>query len=91
MISPYVSIQGKNHSKKLKNFFAGSQQPPAIRIPEIPEAGGQTALSSGSSDSDAGRQVRRALGTHYLNVTRLYEEVEAAAEVANLLIEIVSP
>uniref|UniRef100_A0A7N6AR35 Zinc finger matrin-type protein 3 n=1 Tax=Anabas testudineus TaxID=64144 RepID=A0A7N6AR35_ANATE len=42
--------QGKNHSKKLKNFYAGSQQPPAIRIPEIPEAAGQTALSSGSSD-----------------------------------------
>ncbi|KAK2835176.1 hypothetical protein Q5P01_015660 [Channa striata] len=49
--------QGKNHSKKLKNFYAGSQQPPAIRIPEVPEAAGQTALSSGSSDSDAGRQA----------------------------------
>ncbi|XP_038857613.1 zinc finger matrin-type protein 3-like [Salvelinus namaycush] len=26
--------QGKNHSKKLRNFYAGSQQSPAIRIPE---------------------------------------------------------
>ncbi|XP_076582507.1 uncharacterized protein zmat3 [Chaetodon auriga] len=48
--------QGKNHSKKLRNFYAGSQQPPAIRIPEVLEAAGQTALSSGSNDSDAGRQ-----------------------------------
>uniref|UniRef100_A0A8C9YX77 Zinc finger matrin-type protein 3 n=1 Tax=Sander lucioperca TaxID=283035 RepID=A0A8C9YX77_SANLU len=29
--------QGKNHSKKLRNFYAGSQQPPAIRIPEVLE------------------------------------------------------
>ncbi|XP_018612784.1 zinc finger matrin-type protein 3 isoform X1 [Scleropages formosus] len=29
--------QGKNHSKKLRNFYAGSQQPPAIRIPEVVE------------------------------------------------------
>ncbi|XP_062412479.1 zinc finger matrin-type protein 3 [Sardina pilchardus] len=29
--------QGKNHSKKLRNFYAGSQQPPPIRIPEIAE------------------------------------------------------
>uniref|UniRef100_A0A3Q3VMS3 Zinc finger matrin-type protein 3 n=1 Tax=Mola mola TaxID=94237 RepID=A0A3Q3VMS3_MOLML len=42
--------QGKNHSKKLRNFYAGSQQPPAIRIPEALEAAGQTALSSGSTD-----------------------------------------
>ncbi|XP_075901620.1 zinc finger matrin-type protein 3 isoform X2 [Nelusetta ayraudi] len=49
--------QGKNHSKKLRNFYAGSQQPPAIRIPEALEAAGQTALSSGSSDGDAGRQA----------------------------------
>ncbi|KAM9848852.1 zinc finger matrin-type protein 3 [Aulostomus maculatus] len=48
--------QGKNHSKKLRNFYAGSQQPPAIRIPEALEAAGQTAVSSGSNDSDAGRQ-----------------------------------
>uniref|UniRef100_A0A3P9CEV3 Zinc finger matrin-type protein 3 n=1 Tax=Maylandia zebra TaxID=106582 RepID=A0A3P9CEV3_9CICH len=49
--------QGKNHSKKLRNFYAGSQQPPAIRIPEAFETAGQTALSSGSSDSDAGRVI----------------------------------
>uniref|UniRef100_A0A8C2BBU5 Zinc finger matrin-type protein 3 n=1 Tax=Cyprinus carpio TaxID=7962 RepID=A0A8C2BBU5_CYPCA len=29
--------QGKNHSKKLRNFYAGSQQPPPIRIPEVVE------------------------------------------------------
>ncbi|XP_028299555.1 zinc finger matrin-type protein 3 isoform X2 [Gouania willdenowi] len=49
--------QGKNHSKKLRNFYAGSQQPPAIRIPEVLEAAGQSALSSGSSDGDTGRQA----------------------------------
>ncbi|XP_029905685.1 zinc finger matrin-type protein 3 isoform X2 [Myripristis murdjan] len=48
--------QGKNHSKKLRNFYAGSQQPPAIRIPEVAEVG-QTALSSGPKDSDTGRQA----------------------------------
>ncbi|KAG7239936.1 hypothetical protein INR49_028131 [Caranx melampygus] len=47
----------QNHSKKLRNFYAGSQQPPAIRIPEVLDVAGQTALSSGSSDSDAGRQA----------------------------------
>uniref|UniRef100_A0A672I7S7 Zinc finger matrin-type protein 3 n=1 Tax=Salarias fasciatus TaxID=181472 RepID=A0A672I7S7_SALFA len=36
--------QGKNHSKKLRNFYAGSQQPPAIRIPEVLE----TALYKGA-------------------------------------------
>lgn len=55
---PYLSFQGKNHSKKLRNFYAGSQQPPAIRIPEALEGAGQTALSSGSNDTDAARQVR---------------------------------
>ncbi|XP_066564953.1 zinc finger matrin-type protein 3 isoform X2 [Amia ocellicauda] len=29
--------QGKNHSKKLRNFYAGSQQPPPIRVPEVVE------------------------------------------------------
>ncbi|AWP10590.1 putative zinc finger matrin-type protein 3-like [Scophthalmus maximus] len=48
---------GKNHGKKLRNFYAGSQQPPATRIPEVLDAAGQTALNSGSSDSDAGRQA----------------------------------
>ncbi|XP_055364486.1 zinc finger matrin-type protein 3-like isoform X2 [Betta splendens] len=47
--------QGKNHSKKLKNFYAGSQQPPAIRMCEVPEAG-QTAPGAGGGDGDAGRQ-----------------------------------
>lgn len=56
-MSPYLSFQGKNHSKKLRNFYAGSQQPPAIRIPEALEAAGQTALISGTNDSDTGRQV----------------------------------
>uniref|UniRef100_A0A673CK98 Zinc finger, matrin-type 3 n=1 Tax=Sphaeramia orbicularis TaxID=375764 RepID=A0A673CK98_9TELE len=41
--------QGKNHSKKLRNFYAGSQQPPAIRIPEALEANGQTALYKGAT------------------------------------------
>uniref|UniRef100_A0A8C2Z9Q0 Zinc finger matrin-type protein 3 n=1 Tax=Cyclopterus lumpus TaxID=8103 RepID=A0A8C2Z9Q0_CYCLU len=41
--------QGKNHSKKLRNFYAGSQQPPAIRIPEVLEANGQTSVCSGSN------------------------------------------
>ena len=68
---PYLSFQGKNHSKKLRNFYAGSQQPPAIRIPEALEAAGQTALSSGSNDSDAGRQVSSAPA--YLNVAVLPE------------------
>ncbi|XP_019741378.1 zinc finger matrin-type protein 3 [Hippocampus comes] len=49
--------QGKNHSKKLRNFLAGSQQPPAIRIPEVLEAAGQTNLISGSSDTDTTRQT----------------------------------
>ncbi|XP_023700091.2 zinc finger matrin-type protein 3 [Paramormyrops kingsleyae] len=29
--------QGKNHSKKLRNFYAGSQQPPPLRITEAAE------------------------------------------------------
>ncbi|XP_012733413.2 zinc finger matrin-type protein 3 [Fundulus heteroclitus] len=48
--------QGKNHSKKLRNFYAGSQQPPAIRIPEALEGAGQSA-GSGASDGDGGRQA----------------------------------
>nr|XP_057929581.1 zinc finger matrin-type protein 3 [Doryrhamphus excisus] len=49
--------QGKNHSKKLRNFYAGSQQPPAIRIPEVLEVSGQTNLISGSNDGDTARQA----------------------------------
>uniref|UniRef100_A0A8D3D2W7 Zinc finger matrin-type protein 3 n=1 Tax=Scophthalmus maximus TaxID=52904 RepID=A0A8D3D2W7_SCOMX len=37
--------QGKNHGKKLRNFYAGSQQPPATRIPEVLDAAGQTCIS----------------------------------------------
>ncbi|XP_022525698.2 zinc finger matrin-type protein 3 [Astyanax mexicanus] len=38
--------QGKNHSKKLRNFYAGSQQPPPIRIPEEIEPVSQQSLST---------------------------------------------
>ncbi|KAK2869199.1 hypothetical protein Q7C36_001070 [Tachysurus vachellii] len=38
--------QGKNHSKKLRNFYAGSQQPPPIRIPEEGEPVSQQSLST---------------------------------------------
>ncbi|KAF6715510.1 Zinc finger matrin-type protein 3 [Oryzias melastigma] len=48
--------QGKNHSKKLRNFYAGSKQPPAIRIPEALEGVGQTGFVLGSGDADAGKQ-----------------------------------
>ncbi|XP_014861123.1 PREDICTED: zinc finger matrin-type protein 3 isoform X2 [Poecilia mexicana] len=48
--------QGKNHSKKLRNFYAGSQQPPAIRIPEALEGAGPNA-GSGAADADGGRQA----------------------------------
>ncbi|XP_077390089.1 zinc finger matrin-type protein 3 isoform X2 [Festucalex cinctus] len=49
--------QGKNHSKKLRNFLAGSQQPPAVRIPEVLEVAGQTNFISGSGDCDSARQA----------------------------------
>ncbi|XP_075944027.1 uncharacterized protein zmat3 [Anarhichas minor] len=61
--------QGKNHSKKLRNFYAGSQQPPAIRIPEVLEATGQTSLCSGSNDSDAGRQAQYKGATRVILAT----------------------
>jgi len=67
-----LSIKGKNHSKKLRNFYAGSQQPPAIRIPEVLEVAGQTAVTSGSGDGDAGKQVRSNCSNSvltYLNVS----------------------
>uniref|UniRef100_A0A8C9YV49 Zinc finger matrin-type protein 3 n=1 Tax=Sander lucioperca TaxID=283035 RepID=A0A8C9YV49_SANLU len=57
--------QGKNHSKKLRNFYAGSQQPPAIRIPEVLEGAGQTSLSSGSNDSDGATRVILATENDY--------------------------
>ncbi|XP_056271051.1 zinc finger matrin-type protein 3 [Pseudoliparis swirei] len=61
--------QGKNHSKKLRNFYAGSQQPPAIRIPEVLQANGQTSVCSGSNDSDAGRQVQYKGATRVILAT----------------------
>ncbi|KAL1022469.1 hypothetical protein UPYG_G00028100 [Umbra pygmaea] len=38
--------QGKNHSKKLRNFYAGSQQPPAIMIPEVVETVSQVPITT---------------------------------------------
>uniref|UniRef100_A0A665VA70 Zinc finger matrin-type protein 3 n=1 Tax=Echeneis naucrates TaxID=173247 RepID=A0A665VA70_ECHNA len=57
--------QGKNHSKKLRNFYAGSQQPPAIRIPEVLDVAGQTTLSSGSNDNDGATRVILATENDY--------------------------
>ncbi|KAG7252048.1 hypothetical protein CRUP_015730, partial [Coryphaenoides rupestris] len=54
----HAHYQGKNHSKKLRNFYAGSQQPTAIRTPEVLESGGHAPLSSAPGDGDSGRQVR---------------------------------
>ncbi|CAL8256626.1 unnamed protein product [Merluccius merluccius] len=53
----HAHYQGKNHSKKLRNFYAGSQQPSAVRIPEVLESGVQVPLGSGPGDGDAGRQA----------------------------------
>ncbi|KAM6962694.1 zinc finger matrin-type protein 3 [Aplochiton taeniatus] len=49
--------QGKNHSKKLRNFYAGSQQPPPIRIPEVLEAGSQTPSNTTPTESAASTQA----------------------------------
>ncbi|KAI2659078.1 Zinc finger matrin-type protein 3 [Labeo rohita] len=43
--------QGKNHSKKLRNFYAGSQQPPPIRIPEVVEPVSQQPSATPPTDS----------------------------------------
>ncbi|XP_056590139.1 zinc finger matrin-type protein 3 [Triplophysa dalaica] len=43
--------QGKNHSKKLRNFYAGSQQPPPIRIPEVVEPVSQQTSAAPPTDS----------------------------------------
>ncbi|KAG7488110.1 hypothetical protein MATL_G00031250 [Megalops atlanticus] len=43
--------QGKNHSKKLRNFYAGSQQPPPIRIPEVIEPASQQPSSTPPTES----------------------------------------
>uniref|UniRef100_A0A4W4HPC6 Zinc finger matrin-type protein 3 n=1 Tax=Electrophorus electricus TaxID=8005 RepID=A0A4W4HPC6_ELEEL len=45
--------QGKNHSKKLRNFHAGSQQLPPIRIPEEVEQ----SRSSPPSENGPGRVI----------------------------------
>lgn len=44
-------MQGKNHSKKLRNFYAGSQQPPPIRIPEVVEPVSQQPSAAPPIDS----------------------------------------
>uniref|UniRef100_A0A673GH90 Zinc finger matrin-type protein 3 n=1 Tax=Sinocyclocheilus rhinocerous TaxID=307959 RepID=A0A673GH90_9TELE len=49
--------QGKNHSKKLRNFYAGSQQPPPIRIPEVVEPVSQQPLATPPTDSGASRVI----------------------------------
>nr|XP_055039477.1 zinc finger matrin-type protein 3 [Misgurnus anguillicaudatus] len=46
--------QGKNHSKKLRNFYAGSQQPPPIRIPEVVEPVSHQPSSAPPTDSANG-------------------------------------
>ncbi|XP_076879544.1 zinc finger matrin-type protein 3 [Brachyhypopomus gauderio] len=43
--------QGKNHSKKLRHFYAGSQQTAPIRIPEEAEPVSQQPLSSPPSEN----------------------------------------
>ncbi|KAJ7992863.1 hypothetical protein DPEC_G00266470 [Dallia pectoralis] len=48
--------QGKNHSKKLRNFYAGSQQPPAITIPVVIEAVSQPTLTTPLTDSVTAKQ-----------------------------------
>ncbi|XP_056459297.1 zinc finger matrin-type protein 3 [Gadus chalcogrammus] len=52
----HAHYQGKNHSKKLRNFYAGSQQPPGARVLEVLESGGPAPLSAGPGDGDTGRQ-----------------------------------
>ncbi|XP_064845614.1 zinc finger matrin-type protein 3-like isoform X3 [Oncorhynchus masou masou] len=48
--------QGKNHSKKLRNFYAGSQQLPAIRIPEVIEPVSQQPLTTPPTESTTPKQ-----------------------------------
>uniref|UniRef100_A0A8C4ZC17 Zinc finger matrin-type protein 3 n=1 Tax=Gadus morhua TaxID=8049 RepID=A0A8C4ZC17_GADMO len=43
----HAHYQGKNHSKKLRNFYAGSQQPPGARVLEVLESGGPAPLGLG--------------------------------------------
>ncbi|CAL8306482.1 unnamed protein product [Lota lota] len=65
----HAHYQGKNHSKKLRNFYAGSQQPTAARILEVLEPGGQAPLSSGPSDGDTGRQALCKVATRVILAT----------------------
>lgn len=51
IINPLFCLQGKNHSKKLRNFYAGSQQPPPIRIPEVVEPVSQQPSATPPTDS----------------------------------------
>uniref|UniRef100_A0AAV2L170 U1-type domain-containing protein n=1 Tax=Knipowitschia caucasica TaxID=637954 RepID=A0AAV2L170_KNICA len=44
--------QGKNHSKKLRNFYAGREQPPAIRITDS-----DTSAQSNTGEGDTTRQL----------------------------------
>ncbi|XP_030647862.1 zinc finger matrin-type protein 3 [Chanos chanos] len=48
--------QGKNHSKKLRNFYAGSQQPPPIRIPEVVEPVSQQPSSTPPAETATAKQ-----------------------------------
>lgn len=50
-IYPLFCLQGKNHSKKLRNFYAGSQQPPPITIPEVVEPVSQQPSATPPTDS----------------------------------------
>ncbi|KAM9478493.1 zinc finger matrin-type protein 3-like [Salvelinus alpinus] len=54
--------QGKNHSKKLRNFYAGSQQSPAIRIPEVIEPLSQQPLTTPPTDSATPKQPVSFMG-----------------------------
>lgn len=51
VINLLFRLQGKNHSKKLRNFYAGSQQPPPIRIPEVVEPVSQQPSATPPTDS----------------------------------------
>lgn len=62
MTHAFVLLQGKNHSKKLRNFYAGSQQPPPIRIPEEAEPVSQQSLST--PPTDTGTAVGKPVNIH---------------------------
>ncbi|KAG7250491.1 hypothetical protein CRUP_006196, partial [Coryphaenoides rupestris] len=68
----------QNHSKKLRNFYAGSQQPTAIRTPEVLESGGHAPLSSAPGDGDSGRQAHYQ-GKNHAKKLRLAEAQQNAS------------